>query len=142
MILQQYPHLKAAGLAAPPHMLGRNPATEHMHMLQAREREVQMERERQSRERREAEQRERDRQEKERMEKERLQREHRERQERERQERERQLSAVEAVDHHFQLSMELAKKVSSSPKICRYLSEKILKVHSFCKQFCTRILFS
>ena len=50
------------------------------------------------------------------MEKERLQREHRERQERERQERERQrekqLSAVEAVDHHFQLSMELAKKVS------------------------------
>ena len=50
------------------------------------------------------------------MEKERLQRE-RERQERERQERERerqrekQLSAVEAVDHHFQLSMELAKKV-------------------------------
>ena len=49
MILQQYPHLKAAGLAAPPHMLGRNPATEHMHMLQAREREVQMERERQSR---------------------------------------------------------------------------------------------
>ena len=68
------------------------------------------------RERREAEQRERERQEKERMEKERLQRE-RERQERERQERERerqrekQLSAVEAVDHHFQLSMELAKKV-------------------------------
>ena len=49
MILQQYPHLKAAGLAAPPHMLGRNPATDHMHMLQAREREVQMERERQSR---------------------------------------------------------------------------------------------
>ena len=47
------------------------------------------------------------------MEKERLQRE-RDRQERERQERERrekQLSAVEAVDHHFQLSMELAKKV-------------------------------
>ena len=66
-----------------------------------------------SRERREAEQRERERQEKERMEKERLQRE-RDRQERERQERERrekQLSAVEAVDHHFQLSMELAKKV-------------------------------
>ena len=65
------------------------------------------------RERREAEQRERERQEKERMEKERLQRE-RDRQERERQERERrekQLSAVEAVDHHFQLSMELAKKV-------------------------------
>ena len=61
------------------------------------------------RERREAEQRERERQEKERMEKERLQRE-RERQERERQ-REKQLSAVEAVDHHFQLSMELAKKV-------------------------------
>ena len=69
-----------------------------------------------SRERREAEQRERDRQEKERMEKERLQRE-RDRQERDRQERERrekQLSAVEAVDHHFQLSMELAKKVRNS----------------------------
>ena len=46
------------------------------------------------------------------MEKERLHRE-RERQERERQERERQreMSAVEAADHHFQLSMELAKKV-------------------------------
>ena len=80
------------------------------------------------RERREAEQRERDRQEKERMEKERLQREHRERQERERQERERQrekqLSAVEAVDHHFQLSMELAKKVSPSPQIFRYYLKK------------------
>lgn len=80
------------------------------------------------RERREAEQRERERQEKERMEKERLQREHRERQERERQERERQrekqLSAVEAVDHHFQLSMELAKKVSPSPQIFRYYYQK------------------
>ena len=87
------------------------------------------------RERREAEQRERDRQEKERMEKERLQREHRERQERERQERERQrekqLSAVEAVDHHFQLSMELAKKVSSSPKIFRYYPKKFLKYIHF-----------
>ena len=64
------------------------------------------------------------------MEKERLQREHRERQERERQERERQrekqLSAVEAVDHHFQLSMELAKKVSPIPQIFRYYPKKIL----------------
>lgn len=80
------------------------------------------------RERREAEQRERERQEKERMEKERLQREHRERQERERQERERQrekqLSAVEAVDHHFQLSMELAKKVSPSLQIFRNHQKK------------------
>ena len=47
MILKQYPHLTAAGLAAPPHMLGRNPASDHMHMLQAREREIQAERERQ-----------------------------------------------------------------------------------------------
>ena len=58
-----------------------------------------------SRERREAEQRER--QEKERRERE---RQERERAERERRERE-QKSAVEAVDHHFQLSIELAKKV-------------------------------
>ena len=57
------------------------------------------------RERREAEQRER--QEKERRERE---RQERERAERERRERE-QKSAVEAVDHHFQLSIELAKKV-------------------------------
>ena len=70
------------------------------------------------------------------MEKERLQREHRERQERERQERERQrekqLSAVEAVDHHFQLSMELAKKVSPSPKICRYYYQKRFQGFFFC----------
>ena len=64
------------------------------------------------------------------MEKERLQREHRERQERERQERERQrekqLSAVEAVDHHFQLSMELAKKVSPGfPNFSILVSEKL-----------------
>ena len=59
------------------------------------------------RERREAEQRER-------QEKERRERMERERLERERREREREqqkLSAVEAVDHHFQLSIELAKKV-------------------------------
>ena len=50
MILKQYPHLTAAGLAAPPHMLGgRSPATDHMHMMQARERELQAERERQQR---------------------------------------------------------------------------------------------
>ena len=47
MILKQYPHLTAAGLAAPPHLLGRTPASDHMHMLQAREREIQVERERQ-----------------------------------------------------------------------------------------------
>ena len=63
------------------------------------------------------------------MEKERLQRE-RDRQERERQERERrekQLSAVEAVDHHFQLSMELAKKVrKKSLKGFSFFSKKNL----------------
>ena len=41
--------------------------------------------------------------------------------ERERREREREqqqkLSAVEAVDHHFQLSMELAKKVNKMKNI-------------------------
>lgn len=67
------------------------------------------------RERREAEQRERERQEKERQElerRERLEREQRaERDRREREHAAKQLSAVEAVDHHFQLSMELAKKV-------------------------------
>ena len=76
------------------------------------------------RERREAEQRERDRLEKERVaEKERREREQRERErrdaerrERERQEqRQKQLSAVEAVAHHFQMSMELAKKVNKDP---------------------------
>lgn len=43
MILKQYPHLAAAGLAAPPHLLGgRNPAADHHLMLQqqAREREM------------------------------------------------------------------------------------------------------
>ena len=50
MLLKQYPHLPGAGLAGPPHMLGRNPAADH-HMLlqQAREREVAAERERQAR---------------------------------------------------------------------------------------------
>lgn len=48
------------------------------------------------------------------QEKERRERAERERieRERERQNREKQISAVDAVDHHFQLSMELAKKVS------------------------------
>ena len=69
------------------------------------------------RERREAEQRERERQaEKERLQQEKERRERAERErierERERQNREKQISAVDAVDHHFQLSMELAKKVS------------------------------
>ena len=70
------------------------------------------------RERREAEQRERERAEKERQEKERRERAERERleRERERQAREKQLSATEAVDHHFHLSMELAKKVSDLPQ--------------------------
>ena len=49
MILKQYPHLAAAGLGAPPHLLARSPATDHMHMMQAREREIQAERERQQR---------------------------------------------------------------------------------------------
>ena len=66
------------------------------------------------RERREAEQRER-------QEKERRERIERDRMERERREREREqqqkLSAVEAVDHHFQLSMELAKKVNKMKNI-------------------------
>lgn len=48
------------------------------------------------------------------QEKERRERAERERieRERERQNRDKQISAVDAVDHHFQLSMELAKKVS------------------------------
>ena len=64
------------------------------------------------RERREAEQRERERHEKERLDKERRERERQERERREREQREKQLSAGEAVDHHFQLSLELAKKVN------------------------------
>ena len=63
------------------------------------------------RERREAEQRERERAEKERLDKERRERERQDRERREREQREKQLSAGEAVDHHFQLSLELAKKV-------------------------------
>ena len=72
------------------------------------------------RERREAEQRER-------QEKERRERIERDRMERERREREREqqqkLSAVEAVDHHFQLSMELAKKVIYQKKFFYYFLE-------------------
>ena len=50
MLLKQYPHLPGAGLAGPPHMLGRNPAADHhLLMQQAREREVAAERERQAR---------------------------------------------------------------------------------------------
>ena len=52
--------------------------------------------------------------EKERREREQRERELREVERREREQREqrqKQLSAVEAVDHHFQMSMELAKKV-------------------------------
>ena len=51
MLLKQYPHLPgAAGLAGPPHMLGRNPAADHHLLLQqARDREVAAERERQAR---------------------------------------------------------------------------------------------
>ena len=51
MLLKQYPHIPgAAGLAGPPHMLGRNPAADHHLLLQqAREREVAAERERQAR---------------------------------------------------------------------------------------------
>ena len=75
------------------------------------------------RERREAEQRDRDRAEKERQaaekehrererEREQRERERREVERREREQRQKQLSAVEAVDHHFQMSMELAKKVN------------------------------
>ena len=41
MLLKQYPHLAGAGIAGPPHLLGRNPATEHQLLLQqAREREM------------------------------------------------------------------------------------------------------
>ena len=50
MLLKQYPHLPGAGIAGPPHMLGRNPAADHhLLMQQAREREVAAERERQAR---------------------------------------------------------------------------------------------
>ena len=52
MLLKQFPHLSTASLNAPPHLLGRAPGNaqaEHMHLLQAREREMAAERERQQR---------------------------------------------------------------------------------------------
>ena len=53
MILKQFPHLASASLNAPPHLLGRGPAApgaaEHLHLLQAREREIAAERERRER---------------------------------------------------------------------------------------------
>ena len=52
MLLKQFPHLSTASLNAPPHLLGRAPGNaEHLHLLQARERELAAERERQQRER-------------------------------------------------------------------------------------------
>lgn len=50
MILKQYPHLAAAGLSAPPHLLGRSPTTaEHLHLMHQRETQIAAERERQQR---------------------------------------------------------------------------------------------
>ena len=53
MILKQFPHLATASLNAPPHLLGRAPgapgAAEHLHLMQAREREMAAERERRER---------------------------------------------------------------------------------------------
>uniref|UniRef100_A0A0K2TK63 JmjC domain-containing protein n=1 Tax=Lepeophtheirus salmonis TaxID=72036 RepID=A0A0K2TK63_LEPSM len=117
LLKQPYPQFNAAAAAAaaggvPPHLLGRND-----YSILAREREIAADRERIFRERAEAEQRGRERLEKERKEKERHERERRDREERERRERRnaeqnfmKKQQAVEAVDQHFQLSMELAKK--------------------------------
>ena len=49
MLLKQYPHLAAAGMSAPPHLLARSPASDHLHLMQAREREIAAERERRER---------------------------------------------------------------------------------------------
>lgn len=69
------------------------------------------------------------------QEKERRERAERERieRERERQNREKQISAVDAVDHHFQLSMELAKKVSDLLQ-CHFKFSKVIHLAMPLKQ--------
>nr|XP_040574654.1 probable JmjC domain-containing histone demethylation protein 2C [Lepeophtheirus salmonis] len=132
LLKQPYPQFNAAAAAAaaggvPPHLLGRND-----YSILAREREIAADRERIFRERAEAEQRGRERLEKERKEKERHERERRDREERERRERRnaeqnfmKKQQAVEAVDQHFQLSMELAKKLPSYTNRYMIASQKM-----------------